>query len=498
MLGIGDRSLSLTDLAAAAPLGARAELTPSARVRIDAGRAVVERIAASGKAAYGINTGFGALAEVPIAAADLATLQRRLLLSHAVGVGEPLAIEEVRALMILRACVLATGTSGVRQRVADQLLALYNHDIVPVVPEKGSVGASGDLAPLAHLSLALIGESEVFFRGARVPAADALRACGLVPLELGPKEGLALVNGTQAMCAVGGLALERAMRLLQAADVVGALSVEGLLGSHKPFDARIAAVRAHPGHAAVAEHMRGLLMGGTLADSHQGAACKKVQDPYSLRCMPQVHGASRDALGYCQRALEIEFAAATDNPLVFAEQDEVISGGNFHGQPVALALDFAAIAVAELASISERRIEQLVNPQLSGLPAFLSPEPGKNSGFMMAQVTAASLVNENKVYCYPASVDSIPGSASREDHVSMGMTSARKFREIVRNTEYVLAIEWMCAAQAIDLRAPLVPGPRLQKAHALLREVVPRLDDDRFLSPEVLRARERVLALAAF
>ncbi len=490
---IGNSAFSFSELRAAAG-GEKVTLAPAARQRIERGRAVVEKLAGTGKAVYGINTGFGALAEVRIDDADLLLLQRRLLLSHAVGVGAPLSIEETRALMILRAVVLATGTAGVRPAVVDQLLALYNLGIVPVVPEKGSVGASGDLAPLAHLSLALIGEGEVFYEGQRMPSAQALSAVSLAPLELREKEGLALVNGTQAMCAVGGLAVAQALELSDAADIIGALSVEGLLGSHRPFDYRIARVRPHPGHARVAERMRALLTGGTLEPSHQ--SCRKVQDAYSLRCMPQVHGASRDALAHVEGVLRIEFGAATDNPLVFVEEGEVISGGNFHGQPIALALDYAAIAVAELANISERRIEQLVNPQLSGLPAFLSREPGKNSGFMMAQVTAASLVNENKVYCYPASVDSIPGSASREDHVSMGMTSARKLREVVSNTAHVLAIEWLCAAQAIDLRAPLVPGPLLQKVHGILRQDVPTLNDDRWLAPDLGAARRALPKLA--
>ena len=480
---LGEKPLTLSALATLAEKPAGVDLDAAAVERLRKGRAVVDRIAAGDKAAYGINTGFGALAEVRIEAGKLQELQRRLLLSHAAGVGEPLSPVETRALILLRALVLATGTAGVTLGVAERLLELYRRDILPIVPEKGSVGASGDLAPLAHLALGLIGEGEVMHKGTRMPAAQALKSEGLVPLVLGPKEGLALVNGTQAMSAVGGLALAEAFRLADWADVIGAMSLEGMLGSHKPFDARIHAVRPHPGQIHVAERLRKLLLGSEIERSHQG--CAKVQDAYSFRCMPQVHGASRDSFEHARRVIEIEINSATDNPLVFADDNEVISGGNFHGQPVALVLDFAAIAASELASISERRVEQLLNPSLSGLPAFLTEHPGENSGFMMAQVTQASLVNENKVFSYPASVDSIPGSASREDHVSMGMTSARKLREIVKNVRHVLAVELLVAAQAIDLRRPLRSSHAIEAVHARVRAKVPKLGVDRFLAPDI-------------
>jgi histidine ammonia-lyase len=485
---LGEKPFALSDLVACAEKREPVALSTESHTRLVAARAVVERIAASDEVAYGINTGFGALAETRIERDQLSELQRRLLVSHAAGVGAPLSVAETRGLMVLRALVMASGASGVRPLIVERLLELYNRDVTPIVPEKGSVGASGDLAPLAHLALALIGEGDVIHAGRRRPSREALSELGLKPLVLEAKEGLALVNGTQAMSAVGGLAVADALALCDWADAIGAMTVEGLMGSHRPFEARISELRPHPGQLTSATRVRAMLEGGNIADSH--AECGKVQDAYSLRCLPQVHGASRDALDYARRVLEIEFNAATDNPLVFADSGEVISGGNFHGQPVALALDFAAIAVSELANISERRIEQLVNPTLSGLPAFLSPSPGENSGYMMAQVTAASLVNENKVFCYPASVDSIPGSASREDHVSMGMTSARKLREVVRNARIVLAIEAMCAAQAIDFRAPLKPGPRILALHQRVRARVPRLGDDRWMSPDIAAAVE--------
>lgn len=498
---LGAQPFTASDLSSVAHGTAKLSLADAARDRVQRGRAVVERIAASEKAAYGINTGFGGLAEVRIPNDRLAELQRRLLLSHAAGVGEPLSVPETRALMALRALVLSTGTAGVRPLVLDQLLAVLNAGITPIVPEKGSVGASGDLAPLAHLALTLIGEGEALLEGQHLPAALALKQVGLTPITLAAKEGLALVNGTQAMSAVGGLALCEAQQLTEIADILGALTVEAMLGSHRPFDERIHQARPHRGQIESAAHLRQLLAGGDIAASHIG--CHKVQDAYSLRCMPQVHGATRDTLRYCLGVLETEMNSATDNPLVFApglgygEEELVISGGNFHGQPIALALDFAAIAIAEIANISERRIEQLLNPTLSGLPAFLSEAPGENSGYMMAQVTAAALVNENKVLCHPASVDSIPGSASREDHVSMGMTSARKLREVVRNVRHVLAIEWMCAVQALEFRLPLQPGPALQKASSQLRIGVPRLAEDRLLAKDLAWASKHLLSLAA-
>jgi histidine ammonia-lyase len=478
-------TLTLEEVEAVAAGRARAELAPSARHRVAASRALVEARLDDGEAHYGINTGFGTLAEVRIPREDLRKLQRNLVLSHSVGVGQPLAGAEARALMLLRAACMAKGLSGIRPATLDLLLACLERGVVAVVPERGSVGASGDLAPLAHLALVLIGEGEASYRGERLPGAEALRRAGLAPVVLEPKEGLALINGTQAMSAVGTLALRRAERLCQLADLAGAMTLEGLGGSHRPFMAEIQAARGQLGQAASAARLRLLLAGSAINAAHQGPDCHKVQDPYSLRCMPQVHGAARDGVGFCHGILAREINAATDNPLVFPELGEIVSGGNFHGQPVSLALDVLAIATSHLANISERRVEQLVNPSLSHLPPFLAKDPGLDSGFMMAQVTSAALVSENKVLCHPASVDSIPSSAGREDHVSMGMTAALKARQVVENVRTCLAIELLVAAQAIDLAAPLRPAARVAEAHARLRAVVPTLDGDRELGRDI-------------
>ncbi len=483
-------TLTLEEVEAVALGRARAELSPGARERVRRARALVEARLEDGEPHYGINTGFGTLAEVRIDRADLERLQRNLVLSHAAGVGAPLSLVEARALMLLRANVLAKGVSGIREQTLDLLLALLDRGVVPVVPERGSVGASGDLAPLAHLALLLIGEGEGFVTSPdaapeRVPSREALRRVGLAPAVLQPKEGLALVNGTQAMAAVGTLAVLHAERLAALADLAGAMTLEGLLGSHRPFAPEIQAVRGQPGQIAAAARLRELLAGSELNASHQGPGCHKVQDPYSLRCMPQVHGAARDGIGFCRGTLAREVNAATDNPLVFPDTGEIVSGGNFHGQPVALALDVLAVAASHLAAISERRVEQLVNPSLSGLPPFLAPRHGLNSGFMIAQVTSAALVSENKVLCHPASVDSIPSSAGREDHVSMGMTAALKARQVVENVRTCLAIELLVAAQALDLRAPLRPAAKVAEAHRRIRSVVPHLDEDRELHRDI-------------
>ncbi|ABC81586.1 histidine ammonia-lyase [Anaeromyxobacter dehalogenans] len=485
-------TLTLEQVRAVATGAARAALAPAARERVRRSRALVDARLEDGEAHYGINTGFGTLAEVRIPRADLERLQRNLVLSHAAGVGAPLPLAEARALVLLRANVLAKGVSGIRERTLELLLAMLERGVVPVVPERGSVGASGDLAPLAHLALVLIGDGEAFLAppGAaappeRLPGGEALRRAGLEPVVLQPKEGLALVNGTQAMAAVGTLALLRAERLAALADLAGAMTLEGLLGSHRPFAPEIQAARGQPGQIEAAAHLRALLAGSELNASHQGPGCHKVQDPYSLRCMPQVHGAARDGIGFCRGVLAREVNAATDNPLVFPDTGEIVSGGNFHGQPVALALDVLAVAASHLAAISERRVEQLVNPSLSGLPPFLAPQHGLNSGFMIAQVTSAALVSENKVLCHPASVDSIPSSAGREDHVSMGMTAALKARQVVENVRTCLAIELLVAAQALDLRAPLRPAQRVADAHARLRERVPHLSEDRALYRDI-------------
>ena len=492
---------SLEDLWALAHRRARLHFGDDARAAVEAAHGYVARLAAEGDEApnvYGVNTGFGALAETRIAADQIRQLQHNLLRSHACGVGPELPAPAVRAMIALRAQVLALGCSGVRPVLVERLLDLLEHDILPCIPSQGSVGASGDLAPLAHLALVLVGEGEAIVDGARMPGADALARHGLKPLALEAKEGLALINGTQMMLAVGGLAVVEAQRLCTLADVIGAMSLDALEGSGRPFDPRIQAVRPHPGQAQSAGNLRALLADSEIMESHRD--CHKVQDPYSLRCMPQVHGASRDTLAFARQVLERELVAATDNPLIFVAEDgtaDVISGGNFHGQPLALALDAATMAVAELANVAERRLEQLVNPAMSsGLPPFLGPRSGLDSGFMMAQVTAAALVSENKVLCHPSSVDSIPSSAGKEDHVSMGSISSRKLGQVVDHVRKVLAIEAMVAAQGIDLRGPLQPGAGVRAAHGKLRESVPTLEGDRTLHHDMARA-ESLLASGA-
>ena len=476
--------LSLEDVAAVAEGRARVVVADAVRARMTKARVLVDELARGDEPHYGINTGFGALAEVKIPAEKVELLQKNLVESHAVGVGDPLPFAAARALMLLRANTLAVGHSGCRPVVLDALVALLNAGTAPLVPAKGSVGASGDLAPLAHVALLLLGQGDALLDGRRVSAAEALTAAGVPPLVLQAKEGLALINGTQAMAAVGALALLEAERLAALADVIGACSLDALQGTAKAFDPRIHRARPHAGQTTSAANILALLAASEIMESHRD--CGKVQDPYSLRCMPQVHGATRDVLAYVRAVLEREINSATDNPLVFLDGDygvagdEIVSGGNFHGQPVALALDFLAIATAELANISERRIEQLVNPSLSsGLPAFLAPEPGLNSGFMILQVTAAALINENKVLCHPASVDSIPSSANREDHVSMGMTAANKAALVVDNVRRVLGIELLCACQALDLRAGLAPGRGIVPVKALVRAKIPFAPVDR-------------------
>lgn len=487
-------TLRLEEIQQVALSQALVELSPRAAARVERARALVDQVAAGDTPAYGINTGFGTLAEVRIEKADLRDLQRNLILSHAAGVGTPLSIPEARALLLLRCNVLAKGYSGIRPTTLKLALDMLNRGVVPVVPERGSVGASGDLAPLAHLALNFIGEGESFFEGQRLPAKQALAQAGLSPVVLEAKEGLALVNGTQAMGAVGSLALLRAEVLANVADLAGAMTLEGLLGSHKPFLAAIQDVRPHAGQKACAEHLRELLAGSELVETHVN--CSKVQDPYSLRCMPQVHGAAREGLSFVRRILEVEVNSATDNPLVFVdeahpEQSQIVSGGNFHGQPISLALDVMAMTLTQLSAISERRVEQLVNPSLSGLPPFLAANSGLNSGFMIAQVTSAALVAESRVYSHPASVDSIPSSAGREDHVSMGMTAALKGRQVAEFTRSCLAIELLCAAQALDLRRPKKAGKAVHAAYERIRAAVPHLDRDR----EIHRDIEAISAL---
>jgi histidine ammonia-lyase len=494
-LRLGDDPVTLEALAEVARHGRRVVVGEHARAAMDRARAVVDAVVAGGDAApavYGVNTGFGALAEVRISSAQVARLQQNLVRSHASGVGDPLPREAVRAMMLLRAAVLATGRSGARSVCCERLCELLAAGVHPVIPARGSVGASGDLAPLAHLALGMIGEGFAEYGGRTLPADEALRAAGIAPLVLEAKEGLTLLNGTQHMTAVGGLTVLDAETTCRIADLAGALSLEALKGTVRAFDERVIAARPHPGQIAVGALLRELLHGSAIAKSHEN--CGKVQDPYSLRCMPQVHGASRDVLAFARTVLEREAASSTDNPLVFVEDGgEMISGGNFHGQPVALALDAAAMAVAELANISERRVEQLVNPHLSsGLPPFLAPDSGLNSGFMIAQVAAAALVSENKVLAHPASVDSIPSSAGREDHVSMGATCALKLERIHDHVRTVLAIELLCAAQGIDLRRPLTTTKPLEAVHAAIRARIPAMLVDRPLSPDIAAMRALV------
>jgi histidine ammonia-lyase len=472
--------------------GAAAAVDPAARGRVEAGAAAIAAILARGEPVYGINTGFGKLASIRIAPADLATLQRRIVLSHAAGVGEPLPAPVVRLVLALKAASLAQGASGVRWAVIAFLETLLARDLLPVVPAQGSVGASGDLAPLAHLALPLIGEGELFRAGERVPAAAALREAGMAPLELGPKEGLALLNGTQVSTALALAGLFELERVLQAALVAGALSTDAARGSDGPFDPRLHALRRHRGQREVAEALRRLLEGSAIRESHR-TGDPRVQDPYCLRCQPQVAGACLDAMRHAASVLETEADAVSDNPLVFADTGEVVSGGNFHAEPVAFAADHLALAAAEIGSIAERRVAMLIDPALSfGLPAFLTPSPGLNSGFMLAQVTAAALVAENKRRAVPAVVDSIPTSANQEDHVSMATDAARRLLPMAENAARVVGIELLAAAQGCDFHAPLRSSPPLERARALLRARVPTLQDDRLMAPDIEAATDLV------
>jgi histidine ammonia-lyase len=476
-------SLTLEDMESVARSERKVGVAPDARARVVRARKVVDDAVAQQAVVYGVTTGFGNFADVVIPASRLRELQLNLVRSHAAGVGDPLTRPQTRALMLLRANVLAKGFSGVRPETLDLLVAMINAGVHPVVPSQGSVGASGDLAPLAHLALALVGEGRCTYEDRVRPSAEALSAAGLRPVVLEAKEGLALINGTQLMTAVAGLALAEAWRLARTADVTGALTLDALKGTDVAFDPRIHAARPHLGQAASARNLRKLLAGSPIRESHRD--CGKVQDAYTLRCMPQVHGAVRDALEFATRTVTIEINAATDNPMVFADTGELLSGGNFHGEPVAMAADVIAIAVAELGAISERRTERLVNPALSGLPAFLTPEGGIQSGLMIAHVTAAALASENKTLAHPASVDSIPTSANKEDHVSMGVTAAAKAARAVANTRRILAIEAIAACQALEFLRPLETSPALRAAYARVRRTVPPYDTDRVLSPEI-------------
>src|SRR6266700_678992 len=487
---LNGQTLTLAQIATVALGDTPVKVSSSACPRVLASRKVIEDIVARDAVVYGVSTGFGKLSDVRITRGELRQLQPNLVRSHACGIGNPLSEPEVRAMMLLRANVLALGFSGIRLEIIELLCELLNHHVCPVIPEKGSVGASGDLAPLAHLALSLIGEGEAFFEGERMESREALRRAGLKPVELEAKEGLALLNGTQTMHAVGGLALLRAKRLSRVADVSGAMSLEALKGTPAAFDPRLQDARPHPGQKAVAKHLLSILEGSEIRQSHVKDD-PRIQDAYSLRCMPQVHGAIRDALSHCEDVLLIESASATDNPLVFAESRDVISGGNFHGAPLALAFDYAAIAVTDLMSISERRIERLLNPDMNeGLPAFLARRPGMESGFMIAHVAAAALLNEAKVLAHPSSTDNVPTSAGKEDHVAMGMTGALKLRTIVDLAEHLIAIELLAGAEALEHRRPLKAGVGVERAFAAARKIAPPLTQDRSLSSDIARVAE--------
>lgn len=485
MIQLDGRPLTLQQIVDVANDKEQVSLSDEARARIDDARRVVENIVSEGRTVYGVNTGFGKLSDVCIEKSDLRQLQLNLVRSHSCGLGNPLSEAEARAMLLLRANVLAAGFSGARPIVIETLIQMLERGVTPVIPEKGSVGASGDLAPLAHLALAAIGEGEVFYEGSRVSSGAALERAKIAPLQLEVKEGLALLNGTQAMGAVGALALYRGQRLARVADIAGAMTLEALRGTPVAFDERIHAVRPHRGQQEVATHLRQLLRDSEIRKSHLEND-PRVQDAYSLRCMPQVHGAIRDALTHAQHAVEIESGSATDNPLVFSDTGDVLSGGNFHGAPLALAFDYAAIALTDLISITERRIDRLVNPDSNeDLPPFLTQHPGISSGFMMLQVTAAALLNEARVLAHPASIDNVPTDGGKEDHVSMGMTAATKLRSIVEIAELATAIELITAAQGLDFRAPLVPGRGVKVAYDVVRSHVTQTSTDRSMSSDI-------------
>ena len=472
--------------------GAPASLDEASNSRIVAAAASVDRIVAGGETVYGINTGFGLLANQRISDDRLAELQRNLILSHSCGLGDPLPRHVTRLMIVLKLLGLGRGHSGVRPIVIDALQALLDRDAMPVIPSQGSVGASGDLAPLAHLIAALLGHGSIDVNGETLPATEALQRIGLAPLVLGPKEGLALINGTQASTAIALDALFMAERVFAAAIAAGALSVDALKGSARPFDPRLSALRGQPGQIRVAAEIAALLDGSDIVLSH--FRCGRVQDPYSFRCQPQVMGAAFDLLTNAARTLTIEAGAVTDNPIVFPDSDEAISGGNFHAQPVAFAADMISMAMCEVGSLSERRTAVLVDPKMSGLPAFLTDDGGVNSGLMIPQVTAAALVSENKSLAFPASVDSIPTSAGQEDHVSMAPIAARKATTIARNAAGVIAVELIAAAQGVDYHAPLKTSERLQKLHSKIRAISPRLETDRYWADEMAALQAAVLA----
>ena len=490
-LRLDGRSLTLADLAPLAAGGdVTLKLTKDAKTAVRRARKLVEDHVAAGDVVYGLTTGFGKLKSVAIATEDLETLQSNLVLSHCCGVGEPMLDEEVRIAQVLRLNGLVRGHSGVRVSLVDALVRIFNKGFTPVVPQQGSVGASGDLAPLSTMAATYMGHGKARLAGKTKSARAALKAIDEEPIVLQAKEGLALINGTEIMKAVGVRSYARAVNLSKAADAIAALSIEALLGSLRPFDDRLAVLKGNAGHARTSANVRKLLEGSGVLASH--VDCDRVQDPYSLRCIPQVHGAYKTALAHVGEVLSNEINAVTDNPVIFPETGETVSAGQFHGQPVSMVLDYLGMAAATIANISERRIEQLVNPDLSGLPAFLTPKPGLNSGMMIAQVSAAALASENKVLAHPASVDTVPTSANQEDHVSMGVTAARKGRQILDNVENVLAIELLCAAQGREFHTELDAGPGANAAHRALRERVKPLANDRFLQPDIEAARELI------
>jgi histidine ammonia-lyase len=489
LIAIDGQSLTFAQFRDVVLDGAACSLAPAARERVEAARRAVEEIVHRGDAVYGVNTGFGDLSKVRIEEENLATLQERLILSHSAGVGEPLPDRVVRGMLLLRANTLARGHSGVRPLLIDALLTLLNADVLPLVPSRGSVGASGDLAPLAHLALPLLGKGEVRVEGRVLAAREGLERAGIAPLTLEPKEGVSLINGTQAMTSLLALSMLQCRRLVRIADLIAAIATDALRGTDAAFDARLHALRPHPGQRASAANIWKLMQGSGIRESHRQGDVR-IQDPYSVRCAPQVHGAVRDLLADVEAKLAIEMNSVTDNPLIFPDDGDVVSGGNFHGEPMALAADVLALAVSELGAISERRIEKLTNTHFSGLPPFLTPDAGLNSGFMMAQVTAAALASENKTLCHPASVDSIPTSADKEDHVSMGMGAALKLQPVIENAFRILAIELAAAAQGIDLLRPLRSSDGIEALHEAFRRRVPVLKEDRETARDLNSARE--------